>query len=111
MDATEQLVFDSDIAVGVLGKGGDFVLVPLDGAIEAAMEAAVLRGWNYCGCYAVTKTGQPGVRCEPDPDSIFTMMYAALAFAQLVAERLRPKPKGDGVEWIEALYRLPDTRG
>jgi hypothetical protein len=38
------------------------------------------------------------------------MVHAGLAFAQLVADRLKQKPKGDGVEWLTRLFELPDTR-
>jgi hypothetical protein len=111
MDTTEQLILDSEVACAVLGRAGEFVLIFLDGKIENAMEAAICRGWGYCGTLVVTKTGQPDVICEPDPDSVYTLMRAGLAFAQLVAERLRPKPEDDSLAWLEALHHLPDTRG
>jgi hypothetical protein len=109
MDAQEQMVMDSEISVGVLGKGADFVLIPIeDGPIdEAATEDALSKGYVYCGVMGV-KNGQPGVKCEPNPDAVFTMMHAALAFAQQVAEMLRPK--GDELEFLERLYRLQDGR-
>jgi hypothetical protein len=101
---------ESEISVAVLGKGGDFVLIRLDGEIDAsATDAALARGFSYCGVMGV-KNGQASVRCEPNPDAAVTMLHAALAFGTQVAERLRPQPEGDGVEWLERLYQLPDTR-
>lgn len=54
--------------------------------------------------------GVPGVRCEPDADAVFTMCFAGLEFAVMVADRLKQKLKGDGVEWLTRLFALPDTR-
>jgi hypothetical protein len=44
MDAQEQLVFNSEISVAVIGKGSDFVLIRTGGEIdETATEEA---GWR-----------------------------------------------------------------
>jgi len=110
MDAHEQLVFGGEISVAVLGRGADFVLIELQGEIdEDATDAAREKGYTYCGVLGV-KDGQAGAKCEPHPDCIYTMMLAGLAFAQLVADKLRAKPKGDGVEWLTALFALEDPR-
>jgi hypothetical protein len=111
MDAQEKLVFESDICVGVLGRGGEFVLVPLTGEIDGAITAdALAKGYSYCGCLGVTASGEPGVRCEPSPEAASVMVLAALAFAQQIADRLRPPQKGDGAEWLTRLFLLPDMR-
>jgi hypothetical protein len=110
MDAQEQLVMEGEISVAVLGKGAEFVLIELQGEIdEDATDAAREKGYTYCGVLGV-KDGTAGAKCEPHPDCVFTMMHAALAFAQLVADRLKQKPKGDGVAWLQRLFELPDTR-
>ncbi len=110
MDESEQVVFDSEFSCGVLGRAGEFVLVPLnEGPVEDAMAAARERGFAYCGILAVLD-GQAGAKCAPNPDAVFTMLMAALSFARLAADRLRPKSEGDGVEWLTALLSLPDTR-
>jgi hypothetical protein len=110
MDAQEQLSRDSEISVAVLGKAKEFVLIRIDGPIdEAARATAVERGFAYCGVMGV-KDGQAGVICEPFSDAAYTMMHAAIAFGAQVAERLREKPKGDSVEWLERLWQLPDPR-
>jgi hypothetical protein len=112
MDATEQLAFESEICCGVLGNGRDFVLIHLGtqgGMDQKAVEEAIAKGFVYCGILGV-KDGQAGVQCEPDPGCIHTMMYAALGFARIVADRLREQPKGDGAEWLGRLYQMPDTR-
>ena len=110
MDIQEQLVFDSEISVAVLGKGRDFVLIRLDGKVdEAAMEEAKSKDYAYCGVLGV-KDGQAGAKCEPNPDAAYTMMHAALAFAQQVNERLTSRAMGDSAEWLTRLFELPDTR-
>ncbi len=113
MDAMERLTWDADIAVGVLGRGGEFLLVPLTepGKIsEAVTDDARRRGFRFCGVVAVTN-GQASAQWEPYPDAIHTMLHAALAFAQEVADRLKPKQaQGDAVDWLERLWSLPDTR-
>jgi hypothetical protein len=108
-DPQEQLVFNSEIAVAVLGRAGEFVLIHLDDAIEDAMAAAIAKGYGYCGTLAVVK-GQAAAKCEPDPDSVYTMMHAALAFVQQVADRLKQPPEGDAVQFLEHLYALEDPR-
>jgi len=58
MDAQEKLVFESDICVGVLGRGGEFVLVPLTGEIDGAVTAdALAKGYCYCGCLGIAASG------------------------------------------------------
>jgi hypothetical protein len=109
MDAQEQLVWDSEISMAVVGKGGDFVLIDLGEVDDDVTKLALARGYAWCGVLGV-KDGQPCANCEPNPDAALTMMHAALAFAQKVADRLRPPQKGDAVEWLESLYRLPDPR-
>jgi hypothetical protein len=110
MDAQEQLVMEGEISVAVLGKGAEFVLIELQGDIdEAATSQAREKGYAYCGVLGV-KDGTAGAKCEPNPDAVYTMMHAGLAFAQLVADRLKQKPKGDGAEWLAALFALDDPR-
>lgn len=111
MDAHELLVSESEYSVAVVGRAGEFYLFPTREPIDEAAKAAALRRcFGYCGVMGV-KNGQASAQCEPTPDAVYTMMHAALAFAQQVADRLRPPTKGDAVEWLESLYRLEDTRG
>lgn len=113
MDATQKLVFDAEISVGVLGKGESFVLVPLTepGPLpQAVLDGAKRRDLAFVGVLGVVD-GEAFARCEPGVGAIYTMMHAALAFAQQVADRLRPR--GNGVGWLdlERLWELPDPRG
>ena len=114
MDDTEKLVWGADIAVGVLGRGGNFVLVPLtgDGPLDKALTAeAVANRYSYCGALTITD-GVAAARCEgANPDCIFTMMHAALAFAHQVADKLKPQNSDDGAAWLQRLFELPDPRG
>ena len=76
-------------AVGVLGRGEDYVLVPLTDAgpiPDAVLEDAHRRGFQFCGILAVTQ-GRAAAKCEPDPDAVSVMMLAAIGFAQQVAEQ------------------------
>lgn len=108
IDEQEQLAFDSEIAFGVLGRAGEFTLIPLAGDEDGALTVeAFARGHRYCGVLAVVD-GQAAAKCEPDMDAVYTMMHAGLAFAQMVADRL--KPKNDFVRFAEGLFRLSDTR-
>ncbi len=111
-DAEEKLVFESEMAAGVLGKGEDFVLVhfndkPFD---TAQLAEAKARGFAWCGVLGLCN-GVPQARVSPDnPEAIYTMCFAGLAYAHLVAEHLRPQPKSDAVEWLSRLHALPDAR-
>jgi len=106
MDAQERLVFNSDLAVAVLGRGGNYLLVPLADAVDEAAREAEAMGYRYCGVLALTRDGRAAAECVPDPDAALTMVRAALGFAMRFAKRLQ----GDSVEWCERLYRLPDSR-
>lgn len=54
--------------------------------------------------------GVAGARCEAGTENSQTMVHADLAWAQIVADRLRLTAKGDEVSWLEAIYLLPDMR-
>jgi hypothetical protein len=105
MDATERLVWDSDISVAVRGKDGDIMLIRLDGEIDHGVDA-LSRGYSYAGVLG-RKDGQTHMLCEPGFD--VTVRLARIAFAKQVAATR--EHKGDSVEFLEALYCLPDTRG
>jgi hypothetical protein len=108
LDAQEQLVCDSEVSVAVLGKGRNFVLVPLqDRELDATeLVETQSRGFFFCGVLGI-KDGQPSAECS-DPDAAIVMMHAALAFAQEMAGRLRPKD--DSAAWCERLHALQDPR-
>ena len=101
---------DAELCYGVLGGGGAFVLfdllAPLD---EDAIEAARARGLCYCGALGL-KDGVAEARVEPDADSAFTMVGAALEFARIVSAKLAPPATGDEVEWLNALHALEVPR-
>jgi hypothetical protein len=104
------MVMESEVSAAVLGKAGEFILVDLGGETDAAMESAHARGFSYCGVFAVVN-GQATARSEPDADATLTMLYAGLAFAHLVADRLTPpQPKDDFTQFAERLWSLEDLR-
>lgn len=119
MDTHEQIAFESEICAGVLGRAGEFVLIRLDqdeAGKQEALEGALSRGFVYCGVLGL-KNGTAAVQSEPDPDALYTMMRASLAFGQFVAERIGVPPQepaapetGDAAEWLARLASLPDTR-
>jgi hypothetical protein len=81
VDAMERLTGDSEIVVGVLGRGERFVLVPLNDA-------------------------EP----TPDLDAVYTVLHASLAFAQQVADKLKGAQEDDFVRFATRLYALQDPR-
>lgn len=112
MDGHQMLAHESEFTVCVLGKGEDFVLVPVSGDAssgETLCEYAAARGFSYCGCMGVVN-GKAAAKSLPDLDSAFTMMHAAFAFASLAADRLKRPEGGDFVEWANRLWSLPDPR-
>lgn len=111
MDA-QQLVNESQIAAAVVGKGEEFRLIPItaDGPDTTAMQAAMGRGFEYCGVMGWAN-GQARSRCEPSMEAIGIMACASLAFAEMVAAQLKKQQAGDGTEWLQKLWELPDTRG
>ena len=110
MDAQEKLVSVSTYSAVVLGKAGEFVLIPLGNGIDENLtREAREKGFYYCGSMGVVN-GQARAESEQNPDAMLTMLRASFAFAELAADWLRPKPEGDGVAWLESLYRLEDPR-
>lgn len=115
LDPHGRLAFESSFTAAVLGRSGKFVLLPMNPGITAAEEAAVLthaaeQKFHYAGILGVVD-GLAQARCEPDLDSILTMVAAGMDFAVLAAEYLRAQmPKGDEVDWLQALHALPDGR-
>jgi len=108
MDAQQQLVWDSEISVVVLGKGTEFVLVPLGepGPIPKEItEDAKRRGLRFCGVLGRFKDGSAGMECEPDVESMSVMARACFGFAGLLERQT-----GDSAEWLKKLWTLPDTR-
>lgn len=111
MDAHETIACDSEICAAVVGRSGDFVLIRLDieeAGKQAALEGAIRRGFGYCGVLGL-KSGKAAVAFESDPDSLYTMMLASFAFAEVVAGQVRAK-QGDAADWLTRLHRLPDSR-
>lgn len=112
-DVEQEFVLESELAVGVLGNGEDFVLVHLnDAPLDASVLAqATAKGFAWCGVMGI-RHGKPEVRISPDnAEAVYTMCFAGLAYAHLVAEHFKPQPKTDAVEWLTRLHALPDTRG
>lgn len=103
-----------DISVAVLGNvaTGEHVLIELDRDGEPFSEADVLKArlknFEFAGLMGF-KDGAAGAKIEPRQDALRIMCNALPAFVAYLAAKLAPK--GDGSEWLERLYALPDTRG
>lgn len=108
LDVEERLVWESEVSVAVLGRGKDFVLIRLDVNQSDATALARSRGFFYCGALGI-RDGQPSAECSC-PDAAFTMMHAALSFAQEMAMAGRLRPKDDSAAWCERLHALEDPR-
>jgi len=114
MDEMKQLVWESEIAYGVLGRAGEFVLVPLvgEGGDGAQVASAIAKGYRFCGVVAA-RDNVPAAICEPDQDNLATMLNAGTAFAVIIAERIRREreQKPDGwLTFITKLSALQDDR-
>jgi len=112
MDQHEQLISESQIAYSVLGRGEEFILVNLAEDIEYAKAEAVAKHYAWCGTLTVSNGRLCCALCDSskNPGALYTMMFAGLKFAHMVADRLVDQAKGDSVEWLQKLHRLPDTR-
>jgi hypothetical protein len=112
MDAMERVTWNADEVVGVLGRGEEYVLVPLNDEApipDAVMDDAHRRGFKFCGVLCVIE-GRAAAKCEPDLEAVGTMVLAAIGFAHQVADKLKHQQRGDGVNWLRRLWTLPDTR-
>ena len=106
-DTHEQLVFDSEISVAVLGKDEKFIFVRLgQDSVDYALADAKDNGYAYAGVIGI-KDGVPSVQCEPDPASMRVMVLAGLAFAGMIAEMQKHQMSTD---FCERLFALPDLR-
>ena len=110
MDAQERLVSVSEFSAAVLGRAGEFVLVPLGNGLDENLMREALDKNFYCCGYMGVVGGRAVAEPSPHPDAVLTMLRASFAFAELAADWLRPQPKSDAVAWLEALYRLEDPR-
>lgn len=97
---------DPESAVMVLGRGGDFFLMPLDDGAPLPENLAAdiaTRQFRYCGLLSLVH-GQPRVLAEPGGD-LFTLAVAGVRWATQLRCR-----RDDGADWLRALWALPDTR-
>jgi hypothetical protein len=116
LDQLERIVWDSEFSAACLGKvtAGDrieFMFFPLnrDGAPldEEQLELARQKGLVFAGVYGF-KDNVADAKCEEGPDALRVMCAACPAFISYLAQKL--KQRGDAVDWLEKLHRLPDTR-
>ena len=97
MDAVSQLVWDAEDATAVLGRGEDYLLIPLGpGPIGPdIVEDAKRRGFRLCGALG-TVNGRAAAKWEvADPDALAVMVLAVLAFTQ------GAETKDDSADWLE----------
>ena len=89
----------------------EYMLVPLDGEgyplSEGQTMLARLREYSFAGVFGY-KSGFADAKNEPGPDAWRVMCAATPEFLTLLAQKLAPQ--SDGVDWLEKLHQLPDTR-
>lgn len=105
-DTQGWLLVDTEVNAAVYGAGGDFMLVYLDQngkGDEALVMEAIRREYVLCGVLSVMGE-HAGAKCLPNPDAVYTMMHAAIAFVQDMPGRL------SSASWLTRLLELPDTR-
>lgn len=110
MDAIAQLVWDSQISVAVLGRGNDFILIPLNETgvpmSETLLATARDRDFVFAGVFGFIN-GE--AKCKSESlDALPTMCAAIPAFVEFLRERLAPK--SDAVDWLTKLHALEDPR-
>jgi hypothetical protein len=108
LDEQQALAFTSDFCCAVLGSlDRGFMLVPLHNhgepvLTEAETERAHANGFSFCGVLGLID-GKCVARCEPGIEAVSLCAAASPDFARLVLERTKD-------DWLERMYRLPDTR-
>lgn len=113
MDDVQQLAYDSEFSVAVLGSTDtlEYMVIPLDREGAAINEGetivARVKGYSFAGVFGYCN-GVAGVKSEPWPDAWRVMAAAAPAFIEYLAERLRLK--ADGGDFLESLWSLEDPR-
>jgi len=108
MDATERLVYDSEVSAAVLGKGDCFVLINSDNGSVAATEAARAEGFYFCGVVGL-KSGRVELEiASPDRETVRIMGFALREFADMCSANL--VPESDFTNWMTRLHALVDPR-
>jgi hypothetical protein len=114
MDSWRKLVLDASESVAVVGRGGQFLVVPLtDGSPLSADLAEQIKTnhFKFCGCFGLV-AGEPRVAAVAvDADSLLTLAAGGVYWAtQLCCKRAAEQPQGDSVEWLNGLWVLRDDR-
>lgn len=112
MDAQQKLVWDADISAAVLGRGTDFVLIPISHKEDTSASEALARerGFSFCGVLGYFENGRTEAKCEPneDPDlaleTVVIMASAVQTFAEYVVAKLKVRKHA---EFRGRVYRLP----
>ena len=117
-DALQRYVLRAEHVAAVIGRGGEFLLLNLDGCIgDDVRTLANEKGFTLCGVIGITG-GVVGAECDPHPDSLRIMVNAGIALAGAIAgQRARALAgvrdegsKGDSLSWLNSLHALSDTR-
>lgn len=107
MDAIDKLVSECEVSAAVLGRGESFMLIDTRNVCPEAVASAHAQHFNFCGVVGV-KGGHLELELSSlDPETVKMMAFAAVKFAECQTAQ----PVSDGVDWLERLHRLPDTRG
>jgi hypothetical protein len=104
----DELVRNAEYAVCVLGKGNEFVLVPVtepEPIADVVEDAIKRRGLQFCGTLGVAD-GVAACVCEPNREALAVMTSAIMEFAKLHTARRKAKAE----EWLIRLWQLEDVR-
>jgi hypothetical protein len=108
LDAQQkELILTSELSALVFGRGEDFVLFRLDKEEqdETIHQQIAERRLNFCGVFGFRNGEAIALLATDNPSAAYPACFAGLAFARIVADRLK-EPRGDGVEWLERLWRM-----
>lgn len=106
LSAQQQLVWDAELSCGVLGRGKEFLLIPLNRHTSPPVDDST-QGFVFAGVLGLIR-GEVVAVCEPKLLAMETMIRASVAFARQLHA---PAIHGDSVQFLERLYALlADTR-
>jgi|SRR5579872_3783685 len=113
LDEVERFVHDTKLCCAVLAnRAGECLLIPLDRPLlDGEQMKARLGDFGFVGVYGMTASGHIDHLTEIYSVAAERIMRSALPAyrAHLDACELAA-PVGDGVDFLEALYRLEDPR-
>jgi len=112
LDPSEQIATGAQAACCVLGniQTGDFALVDL-ASLPVPDETAAefhARGLGFLATIGIVDGKFVSAFAVPVSDQLAALLFQD--FSVFLLKKFTAKSGGDGVEWLERLFALPDTR-